>query len=347
MNSTQLIKYGKSIGDLIAIKQDYLQNNNKNLDNMDRIAQIYMQQPKRTGCKLCGTPFSEPLFNSHGIPYYLCSSCNHLSGAYSDTAEFASSIYVDGDYHIVYSQTHKDEYMNRLKVIYTPKVDFLVESLLSDGVNLDNVNMLDIGAGSGYFVNACLQKGISCKGIEISSEQVKLANTMAGRHIVSEVSADDINATVAEANANVMSAIGVFEHVSDLHGLLNAVRSNKSVEYLYILVPMFSFSCVFEAVNQHGFNRHLGGGHTHLFTFESLNYLADLLGFDIVAQWRFGSDIMDLYRFTCVALEQNGNQQLKKYFEDRFISLIDDLQLTIDKSGFASEVHMVLRKKTL
>ena len=41
---------------------------------------------------------------------------------------------------------------------------------------------------------------------------------------------------------------------------------------------------------------------------------------------KFGSDVMDLYRFICVTLEQNGNPRLKDYFSEKFLPLIDDLQ---------------------
>ena len=48
----------------------------------------------------------------------------------------------------------------------------------------------------------------------------------------------------------------------------------KTTNYLFISVPTFSFSVFLENANQDIFPRQLSGGHTHLYTEESLNYLA-------------------------------------------------------------------------
>ena len=109
---------------------------------------------------------------------------------------------------------------------------------------------------------------------------------------------------------------------------------------------MFSLSCVFEASHQHCYNRHAGGTHTHLFSESSLKYMADKMGFAELTAWKFGSDMMDLYRMICVCLEEGGNERLKGVFSERVLPILDELQKTVDESESASEIHMILKRKS-
>ena len=61
---------------------------------------------------------------SFGVPYKLCLLCGHLNGAYQDTNVFAKKLYnQDGGKN--YSKNYLDDYYQRVKNIYIPKVDFL------------------------------------------------------------------------------------------------------------------------------------------------------------------------------------------------------------------------------
>ena len=108
---------------------------------------------------------------------------------------------------------------------------------------------------------------------------------------------------------------------------------------------MFSFSTIFEAANQHCYNRHTGGTHTHLFSNESVACMAEQMGFEIAYEWRFGSDINDLYRFLTVSLAKNGCEDLAGVFANRFVPLMDELQKAMDEKEFSSELHFILKRK--
>lgn len=339
-------RYGKPLGDLIGIKSDFFEQNEKMLEMADGMAEALLAQPRRENCKMCGTPLpGEALFKSHKMDYYLCPVCHHLNSGHQDTEAFANKVYIQDNYAYNYTAKDRENYKKRLEMIYVPKAKFLLETLEKDHVSKDEIKLLDDGAGSGYFVRAMQSLGISATGIEISEDQVAFANKMAEREILQQIDSDKITEYIRKTDANVISAIGVMEHIISLHETLDAIRDNQNIQYLYLSVPMFSFSAVFEAAHQTCYNRHLGGTHTHLFSDESLQYMADQIGFEIAGSWKFGSDIMDLYRFLCVTLEQNGNPACKEYFSEKFLPLIDQLQMVVDQSEFASEVHMVLKRK--
>lgn len=339
-------KYGKPLGDLIGIKSDFFEHNDKNLAMADDMADALLAQPIRTKCKMCGEKLSDKkLFNSHKMGYFLCDKCGHLSSEHEDTDAFANKVYIQDNYAGNYSAADKEKYEKRLDMIYVPKAQFLVDCLSQDGIKASEIKLLDDGAGSGYFVRAMQKLGADAKGIEISKPQVDFANAMAGKDILTQIDADKITEAIRTTECSVLSAIGVLEHIILLEETLDAIAANKNIKYFYLSVPMFSFSALFEASHQSCYNRHLGGTHTHLFSDQSLEYMADKMGFEVKDTWKFGSDMMDLYRFICVTLEQNGNPEAKEIFSQKFLPLIDSLQLVVDESEFASEVHMLLKRR--
>lgn len=338
--------YGKPVGDILAIKSDFFEHNDRMLEMSARQADALLIQKKREACKICHEPIKgEPLYKSQRMEYFLCPKCGHLNSSHEDTDDFARRVYIEDTYENNYSEADREKYENRLNTIYIPKAEFLLNSLKEDGLTKDDIKLLDDGAGSGYFVGAMRKLRVDATGIEISAEQVKFANLMNGEEVLKQADSGDITGMIRETDRNVLSFIGVFEHIINLHEILEAIKENSNVRYVYLSVPMFSMSCVFEASHQKCYNRHAGGTHTHLFSDESLKYMGDIMGFEELKSWKFGSDMMDLYRMLCVSLEQNGNGALKDYFAPKFLKMIDELQLTVDKNEFASEIHLIFKRK--
>ena len=108
---------------------------------------------------------------------------------------------------------------------------------------------------------------------------------------------------------------------------------------------MFSFSTILENVFNKVLPRHLSFGHTHLFTEKSIGVMHEIIDVTSIAEWRFGTDMMDLYRSLMVMLSNNhSTKKVIKYLNDGFAKNIDDLQSIIDRSGFCSEIHCVVKK---
>ena len=349
-------KFGKSFGDLNSLKQNFFNNNDGMLEMADGMADIINAQPVRKYCKICGEPLgcgmtgkdnnAGIVVHSHNIDYIACKRCGHLNSACEDTDDFASRVYVEDDYSKNYSMKDKESYERRMNMIYVPKAQFLIDCLKKDGV--EDIKDLDIGAGCGYFVAAMRKAGIESTGIEVSETEVQHGNAMiedGSRQYLKHVGLTDSIDYIKNADVNVISAIGVLEHLIHLRENLDAIKDNRNIKYLYASVPMFSFSCAFEAAFQQCYNRHMGGTHTHLFTNESIQMMADSIGFEVAYEWRFGSDINDLYRFISVSMRKNGNEEFADLFAEKFTPLMDKLQLILDESEFSSELHFILRRK--
>jgi hypothetical protein len=344
-------RYGKSSSSLLNQKTSFFEDNDQHLEIQNRIAAVYTAQPERTECKNCATVFNKNAdFVKDGIGYIICDTCSHLSGIYEDTVEFCESLYTKEsgkNYAINYNSKTVSDYNYKTGSIYLPKAEFLYSTLLSKGVDPDGLNYMDFGAGSGYFTAALRKLGLTnVKGTEVSKTQVELGNAMMGEEVLNIHNMDDTNETLSNISAEVVSMIGVLEHLQNPREALAMLRDNSNVKYLYISVPTFSLSVFLEILSTDIFHRQLSCGHTHLYTDESLNYMAKEFGFDIVGEWWFGTDMVDLFRHTRVTLEKiKASKKMIDAWSSDFVPLIDAMQLEMDKRKYSSEVHILLEKK--
>lgn len=343
-------KYGKKSADVLCHKSSFFSDNDSKLEHFRKLYNNYISQPRRTECKNCKSPIAEISFKKMGVDYLVCPNCSHLNGAHQDTDEFCAALYTDNEgksYAVTYDSTSKDEYKKRVKDIYSPKVDFLMDSLKEHSVQPNKLKYADFGAGSGYFVSALKNQGLECvSGYEVSASQVDLANNMLANTLIIKHELEEIESIASKVSVDLISLIGVLEHVQNPRQLLKAISSNPNVEYLYFSVPLFSICVFFEHVFGDVMPRHLAPAHTHLYTEDSIKYFCEEFGFEIISEWWFGSDMVDLYRSVLVTLEKtNGESKASEIWENMFKPLIDDLQVAQDRKHAASEVHMLLRKK--
>lgn len=348
--TTKLVRHGKSSQGLLKHKLAMFDDNSRLMGRNEDIARVYLGQPLRSVCKNCQAALdSAPRFASHGIDYLLCPHCGHLNGAHEETEAFCDFLYTrDGgmSYAKAYTSQSRDEYSARTHDIYLPKAAFLADALAHQGVDFRACSVADIGAGSGYFVAALLNHGFSrVSGHEVSADQVVLGNCMIEGSPLQRFSASATRQTLEGLHANVVSLIGVLEHLLSPREALEAISGNRNIEYLYLSLPLFSPSVAIEAAFPGVFNRHLGGAHTHLYTDKSIRHFSAEFGFESVAEWRFGLDMTDLFRSLFVTLSQNAaTAALGDFVAGTLGRNVDVLQQQLDAAGCSSEVHMLLRK---
>ena len=345
-------RYGKSISSLLLQKKSFFKENDLHVKKQRKIGSIYKKQQKRINCKNCNTKLNSITdfdFIKDGIEYVFCNHCNHLNGMYEDSNEFCKAIYeektgkhFDKDYIV----DDMGEYDYRVATIYLPKVEFMYTSFLENNVNPHNLKYLDFGCGSGYFVAGLKKVGLNnVSGTDPSKSLVNFGNKMIGENLLTVHKLEYTYKTLRETNSQVVSMIGVLEHLQHPREALNELKYNDNVKFLYISVPMFSPSVYLEIFSPEIFHRQLSEGHTHLFTEKSLAHLCEEFGFEVIAEWWFGTDMVDLFRHIAVSLKkQKSSEKLMELWRQYFIPIIDAMQLEIDKKHLSSEVHMVLRK---
>lgn len=342
-------RYGKSSKAVRDIKSSFIKMEEELFAAQKGVTDLYRKQPTRTVCKNCGEGINKILFIKQKVGYLLCPSCNHLNGAYQDSKEFCHAVYEDVDaeqYANNYGSADKKVYWDRVEAIYRPKAEFLIESLKNLGENETHLSFADVGAGSGYFIASMMSCGVSkVVGYETSPYQSEYANRMIGSDVVIRNSIDEIEEIILDARVNVISMMGVLEHLKEPRRILSTISKNPNIEYFYFSVPLFSLSVFFDLVFQENFQAQLAGRHTHLYTEKSIDWFCQKYNFKRVANWWFGSDVMHLFRHLCISLgKQNQPEAVIKYFEDSLSSSADSMQIALDKRHLSSEVHVLVQK---
>lgn len=331
-----IIKFSKSYGNILNIKKDFFENNRTNLNVALKINKFAKKQSIRKYCKICKKENKDFFIKSFGISYALCSNCNHLNGKYEDTKDFVNWLYYSSSGNN-YSRNYLTNFNLRVKNIYLPKVNFL------QSVIKKKFTLLDFGAGGGHFLKALEIKNIKAYGIEPNKSLVTLGNKFLKKNHLKNIELNEGFKLVEKSkDIDVISLIGVLEHLQDPLLLIKCFKKSK-FKYLYFSVPLFSLTTFIENNFPNVFPRLLSGGHTHLFTKESLYFIAKRFNLKIIGEWWFGTDMPDLYR----SLLQSGGQINKKKYSQNLnkylFESVDELQNVIDKRKMSSQVHMVFK----
>lgn len=340
------LRYGKK--NILDLKSGFFESNDALREGLLQINAVYAEQPARTNCKLCSEALpAEGGFRKLGVAYVVCPCCGHLNGRHEDTDAFCAAVYSDAGgaaYGKNYTNADAESYRNRTGEIYVPKARFLLDAL-SKHPSFADLRFADLGAGSGYFVSALQKCGVAnVTGYEVAESQVSFARQMNPQINMVAHSLDEICGLVAGLKAEVVSMIGVLEHLREPRTVLAALQGNPEVQYLYISVPLFSPCVIFEALFPEVMPRQLAGGHTHLFTEASLAHMAGEFGLESVAEWWFGTDMMDLFRSLVVQAGKTEDlEYLKDFAAGALYDSLDELQLVLDRKHLSSEVHILYK----
>jgi len=346
-----LEKFGKPFADIASIK-DFLVTENDALVEGDKgINAAYKRQEKRKSCMNCNSKIEKIDFYKQDIPYSICTNCGHLNGLFKDSDEFCEIAYQGvgaEDFKKTYQESDFIRFNERVKTVYQPKAKFLIDSLKNDhdSKNL-SFSFCDVGAGLGYFLSALDIEGEkNISGYEVSIDSVNFANSALKKDIVKYYDIKNTLKTINSIDSEVVSMIGVLEHLQSPFEVLQSISNNNSVEYLFLSIPTFGPSVFFEILSPNTYHRQLSRDHTHLYTNESIDWICNEIGFERVSEWWFGQDTLDLYRHTLVhAIKENKLSEFgAKKFKEMFWQAIDPMQLALDKNKLSSEIHILLKK---
>ena len=308
---------------------------------------VYLRGPRRELCKICENHIdASQAFVSHQVKYFICKHCGHVNGEREETDEFLNFMYSE-DLGKSYAKEYiSDSFVNRCENIYKPKLDFLASVI---PFKKRQLSILDVGCGSGGLTYSAIEMGFDCEGIDVNHSMVNYGNNLMlrdfGRSALRHLKTDEIFQEVENSNSDIVMAIGVLEHIRSPKLLLDAFRKSNS-SYLFYLVPMFSLSVILEGAFQDKFPRVLSGGHTHIFTESSVEFMNSEQSLDVVGEWRIGLDFWDLFSILKLELAKtNEKALLGELLEEKFLPQIDSLQGIMDKAHFCSELHAVVKKR--
>lgn len=227
----------------------------------------------------------------------------------------------------------KDLFLERVKTIASPKVEFCATYIPVSGT------WVDIGCGTGELLMAVKQRGWTVRGYEADDEEIEFAQGL-GLDIVNQYVQSDTQ--MDWSNIHVVSLVNVIEHISNPVAFLQNISAQMPAESSIVIeVPRHpSLSSFVNLMFPHLAYRHIySPNHLHVFTETSMARLLEQCGFSPVAIWTFGQDIQELL-FACATSHKADDTRLF----DRLLDASGLMQAGVDKAGF-SDVLLIVAKK--
>ncbi|MEC9072793.1 MAG: class I SAM-dependent methyltransferase, partial [Myxococcota bacterium] len=233
--------------------------------------------------------------------------------------------------------TDVEKAMQRVRGIAEPRVRWMT-AVYEETYGRKPRTILDVGAGGGHFVRACLDAGYEAKGLEVSEP----SRVFARNHFEIELLSEDFTNPAFDAGRpDIITFWGVIEHVTDPASLVEATARHLSEEGIVIAgVPKFnSVDTMIQTLCNDTVVRHLDPlGHINCFSENSLLTLFDRFAFDPASVWYFGMDAYEV-------LVQCGLRSEDPGFFERIKAAIPLLQQAIDRAALSDEVTLALRPR--
>jgi SAM-dependent methyltransferase len=246
-------------------------------------------------CPICKTQrkYNQSILNVYGAKYYQCKKCSHYFIIERPTRKALEYFYSkDSNYQSTYADKRTTK--TRVEQVAIPKAKWVIKQF-GRIYGRKPKSILDVGAGSGHFVQACRNLGMNAEGVEISESGRNFCKENFGFELIDK---DFIEEWEAFTNYEVITFWGVIEHVPHPLEMLNAASMVLSGKEGLIAAEVPRWNCFSTTIQSEFFNsivRHLDPlGHINLFTDSSLATAFEICKFEIVAAWYFGMDAYEL-----------------------------------------------------
>ena len=160
-----------------------------------------MNQAKQSVCCPVCLTGSMPYFRKRSYNIYKCYYCGCLTA----DLEFEHEQYEQSDYY-----TMKFDSRDEIEIEWGMRWAYILDRLdkVSEVPQASQV-LLDVGAGNGHFMNKALSRFSGCRGLEISSEEIRFAKR------IFEVTLENTPVQEITETYDVVSCLSVLEHVEN------------------------------------------------------------------------------------------------------------------------------------
>ena len=336
------VKYSKNIDDISNLKKDFILQNDELIKKNNKLISFFKKQPLRKKCKNCGFKLRKVIdFHSHNLGYKICLCCSHLNSQFEDSASYYKRVYQKNESS--YSDFYQKDYEERVKKIYIPKADFLIDYLKYKKVKITKI--LDFGCGSGHFVKALQKKGFDAIGVESNLNMIEFGQqNLKKNSLIHSPSYEKGLQIIKNSDCNILSLISVLEHLKEPNKIFESFKVSKS-KYLFISIPLFNFSVFVENIFQNVYPRHSAITHPHIYTYKSIKYILKKHNLKISGEWWFGTEMSDLNKSFLISFSKNKSKIFLEKFNSIFTKHLNDLQKSLDLKKMSSEVHLIIEKK--
>ncbi len=230
-------------------------------------------------CFACGAwVFSSKVVKS-GTEWWKCSSCGSLGQVPPPSQGSIEKIYTD---YVSFKQASLPGYLrSETQELYVRSLQLTMADLSIDSSFFDEVDLLDVGCGTGQFLELAASFGArSALGIDLSESCVSECQKKG-------LEAKRVDLFEASGSFNLITCFHVLEHVVDPRSSLRHIVSLLQPSgMIWIETPIVSRFALARGARW----RYLyPNEHPSLFSRKGLVGLADSIGLEIVAETSFGS----------------------------------------------------------
>ncbi|MCI5134336.1 MAG: methyltransferase domain-containing protein [Candidatus Electrothrix sp. AW2] len=278
-------------------------------------------------CPLCGSPQRSTLMQKCSIDIVQCHQC-----------KLGYATKIPKEIHDVYAD---EKYLNQAQRDYGQNISYRIKRFAKERVEIlrkwsgrapEECSLLDIGCGTGWFLDFCRQQGYTIAGQEFGKELA--AHTE--KRLETKIWSCPVSEIEKNAFFDIITLFDVLEHTADPFAMLSEVKSLLQPGGIsLIFVP--NLHSLGASILQEESALVAPAEHLLYFTRESLEYLVEKVGFELLHIETRGMDIPDL-----IAYYRDRSQQPE--VTAFLLEYADIFQAVIDKAGRANHMRIVLRK---
>lgn len=222
-------------------------------------------------CPLCGFPEFEHLFVKDAFDHVKCNRCSFVFVSPVLTDDAYVRFYENDDRWTGVMLNEEERRINRM--VYSYALRFLEnENAIQDK------KILDIGSGSGYFLEIAREFGWNTKGIELNKSMIGFSR---GKNL--DVTNDSLcNVRNGYGRFAVITLWYVLEHIKDLRGFMREV-CDTLLHGGQLLVAVPQLDALVNRLYGKESATFAGYSHINFFNIDSLNQLVLDYGLELVA----------------------------------------------------------------
>jgi len=289
--------------------------NGKGLKNIDK-------------CPLCGETKREFIFARFGINAVKCSGCG--TGYMEKFPVDSGDVYRNDDYTPIAKSDYLDNVKYRQERFGKERIEILQKYLKKES---KESRLLDVGCGTGWFLDLAQQYGFRVAGQEFSTELSRFTAERLGIQVWS----DPITEIPVNEKFDAITLFDVIEHVPNPVAVIESIKEHLNKDGIALFFTPNLDSLGFWKLKERS-SLVMPVEHLFYFTEKSLRMVFEKVGLEVEYFAAKGMDVPDLFSHYRDDLK---NEAVADFLKENS----DVLQAIIDASGKANHLRFIVRKK--
>lgn len=304
-----------------------IKNRNQHLNNL-------LQNPKKLknflvkrNCPCCNSNKFNKICLKDGLDIVQCKLCDLIFVSPTFNYQHYINLYSNKKYQKIVKQLGEKSHIYRLKRFGNERVN-IIEKYLRN--KKKNIEVLDIGCSTGFFIEACNKKGWKTLGLELNPSAVNF-----GQKRGLNIKNSDFLKTKFKRKFDVICAFDVLEHLYDpLKVVKKAYRNLNKGGLLFVYVPNWQSASRLLLGEE---NAHFIWPTHHLtyFTPLTLKTFLNKSKFETIFWETQGLDAYDI----------NWYLNYKKLNSNFYEKKLEEIQFMFNSSGYGKNLRMLAIKK--